>query len=420
MLSLLMNHAILAMRVGPVEFGAPIWLLGLLLLIPVVYLWKKSRVAASPARRWVSLTLRVALMVAVTLSLADTRLVWSNRGICVAFLIDQSQSVPGGARDLVREAIKAQVEKMTKDDRFVIIEFGGDAVLGALPSPYGDVPAPAKVMDNGHTNLARALRLAMASFPIDKQKRIVLYTDGNQNQEDAMREARIAGVKDVDIDVIPILAQRGHEVMVDQVIVPQRVRKDARFMVRALVTSDTAQDVEVLVSRDGAPYRRIPNQQLKPGHNVIDVPDVLSDGGGHRYQVTVIPRGQETDTFAANNTGYGITQVDAPGKVLLVPGLLNESNNLHEALVASGVQVVKAAPSNLPSSLEELTAFDCIILDNVNHGDLTSSTQVPALKKWVEDYGGGLVIVGGDDSFGPGGYKGTALEELSPQRGRSQ
>ena len=177
---------------------------------------------------------------------------WFNKGICVAFVLDQSQSVPGPARENVRALIAAEVQKMGKDDQFAVVEFGGDAVLGALPSPKGELPAPAKVADTGHTDIARALRLAMASFPADRQKRIVLFSDGNQNEEDALREARIAGVKDVDIDVLPIIAQRGHEVMVDQVIVPPHVRKDARFLVRTLVTSDIPQDVEVIVSRDGS------------------------------------------------------------------------------------------------------------------------------------------------------------------------
>src|SRR4051794_26772118 len=193
---MVLHSHILAMRLGPLEFGQPMWLFAFLLLLPVFYWWKTSRVGASPLRRRVSLVLRVGLMAAIIFSLADTRMVWTNHGICVAFVVDQSQSVSSDARTHVRDLIKEQVDKMTRDDQFSIVEFGGDAVLGALPSPKGALPPAAKVEDSGHTNIARAVRLAMASFPSDKQKRVVLFTDGNQNQEDALREARIAGVKD--------------------------------------------------------------------------------------------------------------------------------------------------------------------------------------------------------------------------------
>ena len=405
---------LLAMRLGPLEFGDPVWLFALLLLVPVLYLWKTSRVPGSPVRRWGMLALRVALILAIVFSLADTRMVWFNKGICVAFVLDQSQSVPGDARENVRGAIDQEIQKMSRDDQFVVVEFGGDAVLGALPSPRGNLPPPVKVADTGHTDIARALRVAMASFPADKQKRIVLFSDGNQNEEDALREARIAGVKDVDIQVLPMLEKHGHEVMVDQVVIPPHVRKDARFLVRALVTSDTAQNVELIVSRDGAVYKHIDSQHLNAGSNVIDVPDMLSDGGAHQYEVTIVPQNREADTFAANNTGYALTQVDAPGKVLLVRGKSSDPTFLYDALSASGIQTVKTNPGGLPGSADALAAYDCVILDNVNYFDLANSPQLPALKKWVEDFGGGLVLVGGDDSFGPGGYKDTILEELSP------
>jgi uncharacterized membrane protein len=405
---------ILALRIGPLEFGEPRWLMALLVLVPMVYLWRTSRVPASWLRKGVSLGLRVALVAALVLALADTRMVWFNKGICVAFVVDQSQSVSGESRTKVRELIKAQIDKMTKDDQFAIVEFGGDSVLGALPSPRGEMPPAAKVEDTGHTNMARALRLAMASFPSDRQKRIVIFSDGNQNQEDALREARIAGAKDVDVDVVPILTQRGHEVMVDQVIVPPHVRKGARFLVRALVTSDAAQDVEVIVSRDGQRIARIGDQQLKAGSNVLDVPDLLGDGGAHQYQVTIVPHNGEADTFAANNTGYALTQVDAPGKVLLVSGKQANSTFLYDALRAADVPVLKISPAGLPASADEMAAFDCVIFDNVNFADVKDSPQLPALQKWVKDYGGGLVLVGGDDSFGPGGYKDTILEDLAP------
>src|SRR4051812_36858250 len=100
------NHAMmvnLAMRAGPLDFAEPLWLLALLALVPIVYFWKTSRVPGTPIRRWVSLILRCALVAAVVLSLAGTRMVWFSKGICVVFVLDQSQSVPGTAREAVRQ-----------------------------------------------------------------------------------------------------------------------------------------------------------------------------------------------------------------------------------------------------------------------------------------------------------------------------
>jgi uncharacterized membrane protein len=402
----------LALRTGPLDFAQPAWLWAFLIFLPIIYLWKTSRVPGSPLRRWVSLLLRSALVTAIILSLAGTRLVWFNKGICVVFVLDQSQSVPGAARDVVRERIGNEVQKMKKDDRFVIVEFGGDAVLASLPSAKGPMPPPAKVDDIGRTDIARALRLALASFPPDRQKRIVLFSDGNQNVGDALREARIAAAKDVDVDVFMLAAQQGHEVMVEQIVIPPRVRKDANFVVRAVISSDTAQTAQLLITRDGTPLDPMP-VKLSVGTNVIDIPDQLSDGGYHEYQVTIVPDNPQNDTFAANNTAYGFTQVEAPGRILLIRGKPSVQTELYDALRSTGVPVDAGTVNNLPGSVKEFARYDCVILDDVNAFEL-APVQMTELARWVKEFGGGLVLIGGDDSFGPGGYKGTPLEEVSP------
>ncbi len=107
------------------RFTEPLWLVLLLLLVPVVYLWATSRVPATRFRRWTALVLRSLLVVALVLALSGARLAWPNRGVCVAFLLDQSQSVPQEARDLLRERMQQEIAKMSRYDQFMVIEFGG-------------------------------------------------------------------------------------------------------------------------------------------------------------------------------------------------------------------------------------------------------------------------------------------------------
>ena len=42
--------------------------------------------------------------------------------------------------------------------------------------------------------------------------------------------------------------------------------------------------------------------------------------------------------------------------------------------------------------------------------------QMRALQTYVRDFGGGLVVVGGDNAYGPGGYARTPLEDMLPVR----
>lgn len=395
------------------EFSDPAWLALLLLLVPLVYLWRTSRVPATPARRRISLALRVLLVVSLVLALSGARLIWNNKGICVAFLVDDSQSVPADLRDAMRARMAEEIQTMSRDDQFVVIEFAGDAVLDSLPSFKGPLRQPSTLSDTGRTDLARALRLAMASFPADRQKRVVLFSDGNQNVGDAIHETRILAANDIDVDVVPLRAQAGHEVMVEQLVLPNRVQKNARFQARAIVSADQAQGATLRVLRDGE-LLSSQQVQLKEGTNVFDLHDALADGGTHQYAVSIEPAsGSAADTFAANNTAYGFTQVDAPGKVLVVRGNPRERDYISQSLLENNIQTETALPDNLPGTLGGFNPYDCVVLENVP-ADRLSQAQMRELKKWVTDVGGGLVIVGGDNSFGPGGYKGTALEDISP------
>src|SRR5690554_7926649 len=43
-----------------------------------------------------------------------------------------------------------------------------------------------------------------------------------------------------------------------------------------------------------------------------------------------------------------------------------------------------------------------------------STEQMKLLDQYVKELGGGLLVAGGDASFGPGGYYGSYLEEILP------
>ena len=72
-------------------------------------------------------------------------------------------------------------------------------------------------------------------------------------------------------------------------------------------------------------------------------------------------------------------------------------------------------PEGLPDSLAELQNFDLVILANVpaTHPKLTQK-HFQQLRLYVQELGGGLLLIGGDHAFGPGGYARSALEDLLP------
>jgi uncharacterized membrane protein len=69
----------------------------------------------------------------------------------------------------------------------------------------------------------------------------------------------------------------------------------------------------------------------------------------------------------------------------------------------------------VPQTLEDLLSFDAFVLSNVA-ADRLSNRQMQMIRSYVQDFGGGFVMLGGDQSFGLGGYYATPIEEVLPVR----
>ncbi len=69
--------------------------------------------------------------------------------------------------------------------------------------------------------------------------------------------------------------------------------------------------------------------------------------------------------------------------------------------------------TELPTTLGEFCSMMRVILDNAP-GLGVSLAKMEAIEKYVRDGGGGLIMLGGDRSFGPGGYYRTPVERALP------
>src|SRR6185295_19945899 len=63
----------------------------------------------------------------------------------------------------------------------------------------------------------------------------------------------------------------------------------------------------------------------------------------------------------------------------------------------------------------DLQNYELLALSNVPATALTQR-QMEVARTYVQDLGGGLIMLGGDQSFGLGGYYKTTLEEILPVR----
>jgi uncharacterized membrane protein/Mg-chelatase subunit ChlD len=426
-----------------IGFNRPEYLL-LLLVLPVLWFWSfKSLAGLGKIRRVIILLLTSTVVTLLVAALAEIQLQQISDRVTVVYLLDQSESIPAFQREAMLKYVKLEVDKhrnSDRGDRAGLIVFGREPAI-ELP-PFADkieIPKLESLFEvrTDATNLAAALKMAQAMFKEDTAKRVVLVTDGNENIGDVKQAASVLAQSGIGIDTVPIDLNKGAEVAVERVAMPTDVRQGQPTEVRVVVTnygkpteqnptgeargtlkiSRTHDGEEALLSEEAV--------TLAPGKNVFKVDTKLEKTGAYNYRAEFVPEDKQSDYMQQNNIATGFTQVRGKGRVLLIenPSNPGEFDFLVDRLQAMKLEV-KKAPGNSPfTSLAELQGFDTVVMANVPRAgtgqggeDLVGFTdeQVMMLVRNVEQMGCGLVMFGGEQSFGCGGWAGTELEKIMP------
>lgn len=464
------------------EVVQPAWLLGLLTVPWVVVTSFRSLAGLGPIRRWVAIGLRCLVVTLLVLALAEVRLRKPGETTTVIYLVDRSLSIPqdvdASAKDSEPVPTRDRRWKRIKDFlNAAVAERGpgherdqsGVIVFGRRPRlvlPPAEVPRlnfsedVIGTIDDNYTDIAAAIKLAIASFPEGAGRRIVLLSDGNENLGDALEQARVAAANGVQIDTVP-LAEGYHnenEVLVHRVEAPAVAEEGGRLPIRVLLRSFNPnvvvgelalrqrverQSGEVLIEAGPGVVERGPPAvvQLRPGLNAFSFRQTLANvQQSYTYEAVFTPRGVANGgTIAAGLPGDRLqnnaatTHVLALGRrrILFVESRANAAADgslradpdhgyLCERLRAAQgakfqLSVIHAGqlPSNPANLGLFLSTYDCVVLANVPANDLTDE-QMELIRSNTYDQGCGLVMIGGPDSFGAGGFQSTPVEKALP------
>jgi Mg-chelatase subunit ChlD/uncharacterized membrane protein len=393
-----------------VSFANPLSLLLFLLFIPLLALPFAKRKTQHTLRHAVSAVLRLLIGAFLILGLSGVQLALPVDGLTVVFVLDLSDSVPASEQEKARLFIQQAVAEMPTDHQAAIVVFGEDALIERLASDVRDLPPITSVPRTGHTDIASAIRLSLALFEEESQKRLVLLSDGLENAGDALDQADLATARGIEIDVVPLSTlQQEQEAYAAELKTPPSVRQGQSFAVEAIIESTLVQEAKVYLLGDGR-LLATESVSLHPGSNHVEIPLTAEESGFHRYQVELIPT---ADTLPQNNHTSGFTVVYGPPRVLIVEGGPDEADALSRALASAEIDVTVIPPPRLSTSLTKLAGYDAIVLVNVPASEIYSDTM-DALPVGVRELGRGLVMIGGEQSFGAGGYRLTPVEEALP------
>ena len=153
---------------------------------------------------------------------------------------------------------------------------------------------------------------------------------------------------------------------------------------------------------------------FEPGLNLETFDVELEQPGFARFEAVLEVNHRDDDVYPQNNVSHGF--VYAPGASSVLYVARDEAPApVVEALRRNGARVERIAPAAFPVEAGELQRFQAIVLDDVPRVAF-SSRQLEHLEFAVGDMGVGLIMVGGPDAFGPGGYADTPVEDALPVR----
>ena len=435
------------------HFEEPIWLWLALLAIPMVIIGWLFFGAMAPSRRFISIAARVLLVLILAALLAQASSMRTTSKLAVVAVIDTSGSVERfyntssvtTAQQSIRDYLRQAAGKLGPEDAVGLVAFDGRSVSLATPSRGAAWERDLTFQRVEGTNIADALRMAAAMIPPDAAGRILLMSDGNQTAGDAVAVAsEIAGRMGrgrrggLPIDVVPLSYKLNNEVVVESVDAPPAAAAQATVNVRVVLWATAPSEGNLLLLREGSPLdlngtaegagRRI---TLKPGRNVEVVEVELGQGRVHRFEAVyepdaiaaATPQNPDAsilagDTVMENNAAQAFTITPGRGSVLLVDGVSSggsggAGNTLAEVLRRAGIDTTVITPGAMPATVLALQSYDLIILEDVPAEAIDPAIQ-EQLVSFVRDMGGGLVMVGGPDSFASGGWKGTQVAEILP------
>ncbi len=443
-----------------VRFDHPVWLLGLLLLVPMAWVMIRWCGSMSLLRRCTAVAVRAALLAILMAMLAGVSSVRTTDKLALLAVVDVSGSVRGFAPpttdaeghpvaplQAARRWLAQAVGKRGPEDLVGLVAFDGQAALVWPPtSADGPLDHPLDLRLADGTDIASAIRLAIAALPPDAAGRILLISDGVSTQGDPLAAAaeattpaggaggsRAARLDQIPIDVLPIRYDVRDEVIVESVDAPARAPAGAAIAVRVALSSTGPasgtlrlfyEDRELPTSIDGSPPALGQAITLEAGRRLVILSVPLGPARVHRFRVLFEPElaggSPRGDTIASNNLGEAVTVTPGRGSVLVLDGVAGGAPDgagavLAQTLREEGIKVDLAPADQLPADLLRLEAYDLVILQNVA-ADLLGEAGQERLVRYVTELGGGLVMIGGPDSFAAGGYRGGRLEPILPVR----
>jgi len=390
-----------------------LWLVGVILLALAL----RYTLVDRPRMLRVASTVFRALSIALlAIALCQPFLAFPSRRLHTAFLLDVSQSVDLAAAQAAIPQVDDAIAALHPTDSFSVFalgdgirQFESTAELRECLAGWANGLSDERF--RSATRLGDALRAVRFVLPAGRAHRIVVFSDARPTDGSTRQAIDLLHAEHASVRYAPLAGLNKPEAAVVE-LVPATPTAFEHEMIRltARLCTNTPMPATLRLVQRGVVIIQT-DVQLTPEHDNHVAFDVPADIAGPTVWTAELT--PESDQYAINNRVSCIVTVRGQPRVLILHREPRDMRSIARALQQQGFSVDLRGARGLPEHLTELLAFDAIVLADVAAMELSTS-QMLMLQRYVADSGGGLMMMGSENSFGLGGYYKTPVEQVLP------
>ncbi|MGB8167167.1 MAG: VWA domain-containing protein [Chthoniobacteraceae bacterium] len=370
--------------------------------------------ALGKGRALAALLVRLVIAGLFIMTLAEPRAVRRSDVLSLVYALDVSDSMGEKVSDQALSWVMQTVTQKPPKDEAGLVIFGRDAAVELPPRQTFPFEAINSRVARDGSNLAKALALSAAMLPEQNQGRVVLLSDGNETEGAVTAQLDELKARGVAVDVLPVGFAFEKEVWLERLDLPRVVKVGETYEASVLLNSLQRGTGQLVLQENGKTIFE-KAVEFDAGKTRFTMPLYLREPGFFEYVATIQPPPGE-DGWKENNLAIGDLFLRGEGQVLVVTDPKSDARDWEPLVAALKAEqrVVKVQMAyEFARDAVSLLPYDLVIFPNAP-AEAFDAVQLQAMRDAVFNNGSGFLMLGGPQSFGPGGYHGSAIEEALP------
>jgi len=365
--------------------------------------------------------LRIAILILLFIAVIDPQITYESPSNNIILIIDDSLSMEQKLNESAWSEIRSQIKKSPPESQLTIIRYAENAVIEIPPASIDSTQVKAFLASPSLTRSQPLKRngsklktaLSISHQFLDPQSPSILLLVHDDQQTDIEQSKK----------TINQLQTQGHLFYEIKLKTSKQILDSWVVNINAPLLAEAQHNIPITVTFSSnhsttAKLRLFVNDNLHSQQSVQLVSNKLTasqffikDCNASSCIIKVELKNSK-DMLPINNTRHTVVNIQNSNSILYLHNLPTLPS-LGNILRQSGFNISNLKPSGCLTDKKQLSNYNSIIIDDISFNALTSECWT-ALDQAIRETGLGLLVLGGNHSFGSGNYRLSLLENLLP------